>query len=135
MSFSAGQLQFLDFFLAETLSHGDFSYTSKGFPNSSVFALANQKGVYMYDYMNSMDRFDETSLLSKKHFFNKLSDKHISGKQYKHAQRVWDKFHCKTLEDYHDIYLKGGVLLLEDFAIPVSTTTAWTQYTITPLLD
>ena len=123
MSFSAGQLQFLDSFqltnvsqdnLVETLSPGDFKYTSKGFPNSSEFALDNQKGVYMYDCMNSMDRFDKTSLPSKNHIFNKLSDKHISGKQYKHAQRVWDKFHCKTLEDYHDIYLKSDVLLLAD---------------------
>ena len=100
--------------LVESLSPGDSNYTSKGFPNSSEFALVNQKGVYMYDYINSMDRFDETSLPSKKHFFNKLSDKHISGKQYKHVQRVWDKFHCKTLEDYHDIYLKSDVLLLTD---------------------
>ena len=79
----------------------------------------------MYDYMNSMDRFDETSLPSKKHFFNKLPDKHISGKQYKHAQRVWDKFHFKTLEDYHQ----------GPFAILVLTTTAWIQYIIIPLLD
>ena len=112
MSFSASQLQFLD--LAETLSPGNCNYTSKGFINSSEFALVNKKGVYMYDYMNSMDRFDETSLPSKKHFFNKLTDKHISGKQYKHDQRVWDKFHCKTLEDYHDIYIKSDVRLLAD---------------------
>ena len=71
--------------------------------------------MYMYDYMNSMDRSDETSLSSKNHFFNKLSNKHISRKQYKHAQRVWDKFHCKTLEDYHNINLKSDVLLFADF--------------------
>ena len=47
--------------LVKTLSPGDFSYTSKGFPNPSEFEFVNQKGVYMYDYMNSMDRFDETS--------------------------------------------------------------------------
>ena len=68
----------------------------------------------MYDYMNSKDRFDETSLPSKTHFCNKLSDKHISGKQYKHAQRARDKFHCKTLEDYRDIYLNNDILLLAD---------------------
>ena len=91
MSFSAGQHQFLDSSqftnipiekLVKTLSPGDFSYTSKCFPNRSELALVNQNRVYMYDYMNSMDQFDETSLPSKNHFFNKLSDKHISRKQY-----------------------------------------------------
>ena len=124
MSFSAGQLQFFDSFqftnmplekLVETLSPEDFGYTSKGFPNSNEFARLKQKGVYMYDYMNNMERFHETSLPSKDQFFNKLSDKHISRKQYQHAQRVWNEFLCKTLEDYRDIYLKSNALLLAGF--------------------
>ena len=30
--------------------------------------LLSRKGIYCYDYMNSMERFDETSLPSKEHF-------------------------------------------------------------------
>ena len=73
----------------------------------------------MFDYMNSMERFHETSFPSKDKFFSKLSDKHISRKQYQH---VWDKFQCKTQEDYHSIYLKGDVLLLADFFEKFSNT-------------
>ena len=89
-SFSAGQLQFLDSYqftnmslkkLVETLSPEEFGYTSKGFPNSNEFALVKPKV-----------RLHETSLPSKDQFFNKLTDKHISRKQYQHdAQRVWDE--------------------------------------------
>ena len=27
---------------------------------------------------------------------------------------MWNVFNCKTLKDYHDLYLKVGVLLLAD---------------------
>ena len=33
---------------------------------------------------------------------------------YKHAQNVFNKFGCKSLLDYHNIYLKSDVLLLSD---------------------
>ena len=35
--------------------------------------------------------------------------------QSTHATRVWDAFRCKTMADYHDIYLQLDVLLLADF--------------------
>ena len=40
--------------------------------------LLSKKVIYYYDYMDSMERFDETSLPSKEHFFNMLYDKHVS---------------------------------------------------------
>ena len=30
---------------------------------------------------------------------------------YSHAQNVWETFECKTMKDYHNIYLKTDVLL------------------------
>ena len=36
------------------------------------FALLLRKGVYPYEYMDSWERFDETSLLDKKTFYSKL---------------------------------------------------------------
>ena len=32
-----------------------------------------------------------------------------------HMRLVWDAFRCKTMADYHDIYLQLDVLLLADF--------------------
>jgi len=124
MSFSAGKLQFLDSFqftnkplddLVKTLSSQEFIHTSKAFPKKDELKLVQQKGVYMYDYMDSFDRFHETKLPDKKYFFNRLSDKNITDEQYDHALCVWDAFQCRTIEDYHNIYLKSDILLLTDF--------------------
>ena len=47
-------------------------------------------------------------------FYSKLNTEHISDEDYKHAQKVWEAFDCKTLKDFHDIYLESDVLLLSD---------------------
>ena len=37
------------------------------------FVLLSREGVYPYEYMNSWEKFEETSLLDKKDFHSKLS--------------------------------------------------------------
>ena len=76
--------------------------------------LVKKKGVYPYDYMDSFERLDETSLPSPDHFYSKLNDTSISTSDYTHAQRVWKEFGMKTMRDYHDLYQKTDVLLLAD---------------------
>ena len=49
-----------------------------------------------------------------KAFYSKLNNEHISDEDYEHAQKVWEAFDCKTLKDYHDLYLESDVLLLAD---------------------
>ena len=73
-----------------------------------------RKGVYPYEYMDSWERFAESKLLPKEAFFSKLSDQHISDEEYRHAQRVWEVFNCKTLVDYHDLYNRSDVLLVSE---------------------
>ena len=82
---------------------------------SNHFGLIRRKGVYPYDYMDSFDRLEETELPSQGAFFSKLSGSPCSDSEYTHATRVWDAFECKTIGDYHDIYLQLDVLLLADF--------------------
>ena len=65
--------------------------------------------------MDSFDRFVETEWPSPDAFFSKLSGSSCSDSEYTHATRVWDAFRCKTMADYHDIYLHLDVFLLADF--------------------
>ena len=76
--------------------------------------MIKQKGVYPYDYMADECKFEETQLPLQEMFYNHLSNKGITQKQYHHATEVWRVFDCNTMKDYHDVYLKGDVLLLAD---------------------
>ena len=120
---SVGQLKFLDSFqftpktldvLSKTLEDDEFRYLVESC-TTSHFGLVRRNGVYPYDYMNSFDRFDETSLPSQGASFNKLSGSTCSDTDYTHAAQVWDAFGCETIADYHRIYLQLDVLLLADF--------------------
>ena len=44
----------------------------------------------------------------------KISDGHISIKDYLTCEKIWDKCEMKNMGEYHDHYLKKDVLLLAD---------------------
>ena len=56
----------------------------------------------------------ENKLPNKETFCSFLTDKQIGDKEYKHVLNVWNRFEMKTMKDYHDLYLKCDILLLED---------------------
>ena len=64
--------------------------------------------------MDSLDRLSKTQLPPKEAFYSKLNKSHISDEDYEHAQKVWRVFGCKTMRDYHNLYLKSDGLLLAD---------------------
>ena len=51
--------------------------------------LLIQKGIYPYEYMDSWDKFDETSLPKIEKFYSNLNMVGVSDKDYEHACRVW----------------------------------------------
>ena len=70
--------------------------------------------------MNSFERFNEEKLPARKYFQSstkgrnigdndKISDDHISVKDYLNCEKIWDK-----LVDYHNHYLKKDVLSSAD---------------------
>ena len=77
------------------------------------FVLLRRKGVYPYEYMDSWERFDETSLPDKKYFYSELNLEDISDSDYNHAQKVFEEF-CADVGDYHDLYVQCDTLLLAD---------------------
>ena len=77
-------------------------------------SLLSRKGSYPYDYMDSFARFAETELPPRQAFHSKLYDEPISEEDYTHAHRVWTEFGCRSIREYHDLYLRTDVLLLAD---------------------
>ena len=56
--------------------------------------LRLRKGVYPYNYIDSLKRLDESQLPPKEAFYSKLNGNGISGKDYKHTkgmESVWDE--------------------------------------------
>ena len=76
--------------------------------------LVKRKGVYPYEYMDSLERFEETKLPPKEAFYSNLKNEGISDEDYTHAQKVWDVFEMEHLQDYHNLYNETDVLLLAD---------------------
>ncbi|XP_037805798.1 uncharacterized protein LOC119599925 [Lucilia sericata] len=82
--------------------------------DKSKFNLLIRKGVFPYTYLNSVEKLQEPCLPTIDEFFNKLTESECSIEDYAHAQKVWNTFECKTLEDYLMLYLRSDVLLLAD---------------------
>ena len=143
--FSVAQLKLLDSFQFMSLSleqlvaardKSDFKLTKSAFGDKADVLL--RKGVYPYEYIDSLDRFNETQLSPIDKFYSKLTDEKIKDTDYIHAQQVWNEFNCKTLGDYHDLYLKTDVVLLADvfqtFRKPAWAHISLILCTITPHL-
>ena len=112
ISFTLGQLRFTDsaqFLLAspDKLVAANppeaFQITAHHEPNRERRELLMRKSVYLYEYMDTWDRFTEPKLPPKEAFYSKVSDVHISDEDYGHAQQVWATFGCKTLETTADV--------------------------------
>ncbi|CAH3041931.1 unnamed protein product [Porites lobata] len=98
--------------LVSNLQPCDFHNTKREFKKN--VDLLTRKGVYPYDYVSSLEKLSETQLPPKEEFYSKLNDEDITEDDYQHAINVWNTFKCKSLRDYHNLYLKSDVLLLSD---------------------
>ena len=96
--------------------------SDKKFPNThqfcsrnvNKFALLLRKGIYPYEYMNSWEKFNETTIPLKEAFYSNLNLEGITDEDYNHAQKIWDVFKIRNLGEYHDLYVQSDTLLLAD---------------------
>ena len=100
--------------LAGNLQPDDFHNTKAIIKDPKAVELLTRKGVYPYDYVISIEPLSETRLPPKSEFYSKLNDEGITDSDYQHALNVWSTFNCKTIRDYHNLYLKSDVLPLAD---------------------
>ena len=82
--------------------------------DTNKFILLLRKGVYPYEYMDSWERFNETSLPEKKAFYSELNLEDVTDKDYVPAQKLFKELKLKNLGDYHDLYVQSDTLLLAD---------------------
>ena len=102
--------------LVKNLSDEDFKYLVEKIGSENL-ELLKQKDAYLYEYMNSLERFNEEKLPARKYFSSstkkgdivddgKISDGDMSVKGYLTCEKIWNKFERKNMGDYHDHYLK-----------------------------
>ena len=93
--------------------YDNLKYKSEVFKGKRL-NLMSHKSVYLYNYMDSFEKFDLMGLPAKEHFYSILNDQHITNDEYDHATKVWKVFKIKTMGEYHNLYLGSDVLLLTD---------------------
>ena len=93
--------------LASNLEDTDFKHLTSELVIDKLEIL-KRKSAYPYEWVDSHEKFKQSSLPEKKYFSSSLrdgkrnrSDGHISDEQYQHLQNVWKIFHFNTFEDFH----------------------------------
>ena len=99
--------------LVSNLPDEAFKYKLQEFQDEKL-SLMSKKGIYPYDFMDSLKKFDKTELPNKEEIYSILNDENISDEDYQHAKNVWVTFNLKWIGEYQDLYLKSDILLLVD---------------------
>ena len=100
--------------ISKSLKQEDMHTLQKFFENDVDFSLVKQKGIYPYEYIDSLEKMQDVKLPSIDKFYSTLRQTGITEKDYDHAINVWNHFKCSTFLEYHELYLKIDILLLVD---------------------
>lgn len=121
-AFTYNQLQFLDSYsflqgsldkVVATLAPTDFKIFESHFVDSEQRdLLRNSKQCFCYEYIDSFEKLSETCLPPYEHFYSSLKGKNISREDYERTLLIYDKFNCKTILDFLQLYVCCDVLLL-----------------------
>ena len=74
-----------------------FKNTFKFSNNDIKFILLLRKGVYLYEYMDDWEKFNERTLPEKEEFYRNLNMEDITDADYMQARRVCKEFEIKNL--------------------------------------
>ena len=95
MAFMLGNnLTFIDSFqfmsssldkLVSNMRKEDLKYTSMAFYGYKL-DLMSKKGIYPYDFMDSMEKFENKELPKIEDFYSMLNEEHINNKKRSHTQ-------------------------------------------------
>ena len=78
------------------------------------FLLLIRRVFYSYEYMDSWEKVDETSIPTKEAYYRELNKEGISDEDYTNVQKVWEVFKLKGIGENYDLYVQWDTLLLAD---------------------
>jgi hypothetical protein len=100
--------------LTENLTDTDFKDLESFFPTKiEHLHLIRRKQFFPYDFINCWEKYDQETLPTREKFFNSLKNEEISQENYSHAKNIFEKFECKNLGEYSDLYLLLDTALLQ----------------------
>ena len=71
--------------------------------NINKFALLLKKSAHPCEYIDTKEKFNETSLPNKEFFYSRLNKKNITDEDYPHAQKIWKMFEITDIfENFRD---------------------------------
>lgn len=77
--------------------------------------MLKRKGVFPYELVQTDEDYQRTEFPEPSAFSTCLNDyEPVPEEDYRFAKDVYEKFECKTLGDYSDLYLKTDVCILAD---------------------
>ena len=109
MCLSTDQLKFLD--MTNYIAPG-FSYDKY----LKAYGCEVTKGHFPYEYMDRLERLDDTALPPKEAFFSRLKNEGISDDDYASCQKAWSDNGMTTLRDFLVWYNRDVVPFLQAIA-------------------
>ena len=97
--------------LVNNLARGGHKFRGFENHNGNQRELLIRKGINPYEYMDSWDKFEETSLPSIEKFYSNLNMSEVKDENCEHACSVWQEFRIRNMGEYHDLYLRTDVVL------------------------
>ena len=79
--------------------------------NIKQISFRETKFIFPYEWLDSIDKPNETSLQPKKVFYSKLKQSGITFEEYKQALGCWNESGCETIKEYMMSYLKTDEFL------------------------
>jgi len=85
--------------------------------SSEVIEMCKLKGIFPYEYMDSINKLKESKLPPHEEFFNSLKNSNVTPEEYARAVKLYEIAKCKTMLDFTKIYLETDVLLLAEVVL------------------
>jgi hypothetical protein len=83
--------------LSKNLEKHQFVESSKYFPKEHL-NLITRKLAYPYEFMDCLEKYQETQLPPIEMFYSSLNNEHVNENDYENAQQTWNKLKINMRE-------------------------------------